>query len=178
MLNIFLSIILIFALIWGFVRGAVRQVFSIAGCVFGVVAVRLFAGRMAQWLSEKLGTAASWPLAFSYILIFFAVVIACTLLGRLFHEMLKDANLGFVNRLAGGVLSLLKYALIIGLLLNLYSSLDKNGWLISAETRAKTKLYEPLRKFGECLLPYVDELKQLELKDLPIPFLQQEAIEI
>lgn len=154
-------VILLFALIRGFSQGLVKQVFSIIGFILGIIAAYLFAGKVAPYLSEFFNAPLSFMLPLSYFLVFIGVVIICSIVGRLFHHLITFATLGPLNRLGGAVVSTLKYAIILGLVLNLYTSLDKNGRLISMEMRENTLLYKPLQQLGEMMLPYIGEIQQL-----------------
>ena len=158
LLDSIIVVILLFALIRGFIQGLIRQLFSIAGFILGIIAAHLFAGKLAPYLSDFFNTSLSFMHPLSFFLIFMAAVIISSIIGRLFHHLIAFAALGALNRISGMIVSSLKYAIVIGLLLNLYAAIDKNGRFISMETRESTLFYSPLRHFGEIMLPYIDEI--------------------
>jgi len=164
-LNGIIAVILLFALIRGFKQGLIKQVFSIAGFIAGTIAAYLFAGKLAPYLSNFFDASLSFMLPLSYFLIFIASVVAISIVGRLFHHLITFASLGMLNRISGAVVSTLKYAIIIGLLLNLYTSIDKNGRLISMEARENSLFYTPLQHLGAFMLPYIGEIQHFELKE-------------
>ncbi|MCD7972443.1 MAG: CvpA family protein [Candidatus Azobacteroides sp.] len=144
-------------------RGFVRQIFSIAGFIIGIIAAYLFAKLLAPPLGNLLDIPITLMLPLSYFIVFIIVATGCNLLGRIFHNLVTLATLGGLNRIAGAVAGVLKYAFIIGIVLNLYDSIDKEGKIISPEAREKATLYEPLRSLGEAVLPYVEEFRQMKV---------------
>lgn len=165
LLNLVLAIVLLFALIKGFINGFVKQIFSIAGIILGILLAYMFAKDLAFRLTGVFSSSISVLLPLSYLAIFLLSVIACNLLGRISHNLVDLITLGGINRIAGAVVSTLKYAVIAGIILNLYANIDSEGKLISMETRQKAMLYNPLLYLGERVLPYVDDIKQLNIPE-------------
>ncbi len=164
LVGIVLLIILGFGLIKGFMDGFVKQLASIAGFVLGIIAAYLFAGIITEKLALVVDAPISLLLPLSYFIIFLAVAIACSFLGRFLNSMVNMASLGGLNRLGGAVAGFLKYAVILGLIINLYNSLDDNGKIVSQETRQKATLYYPLQQLGGKMLPYINEIQGNKLK--------------
>ena len=158
-LNLILIIILLIFFIKGFINGFIKQIFSIAGFLIGIVAAYLFAGKVAPRLAELFDMSVSFMLPLSYFLIFLFVAVACNLLGKISHNLITLATLGGLNRIGGAVAGVFKCAVILSILLNLYSSFDKSGSWISMDMRSKTLLYYPLEQLGNSLLPYVDDFQ-------------------
>ncbi|MCL1942456.1 MAG: CvpA family protein [Candidatus Azobacteroides sp.] len=157
--------ILAFGLIKGMMSGFVKQIASVVGVILGIAAAYLFAGTLAVKLSTVMtDTSNSLLLAFSYFLIFTAVVIVCNIIGYVMRNLLSMVCLKGVDRLAGAGAGLLKYVIILGVLINFYHSLDKDGKFLSEDTRQKAKIYYPLQQAGEKLLPYVNELQDHKIK--------------
>jgi len=93
------------ALLRGFVRGLLRETFSIASLAVAVVAVKLFTGELADWLLEATGggmgeLTAPW---IAGALLAVAAVAVTTLVARFLRGGAKAAGLGWADR-AGGAL--------------------------------------------------------------------------
>lgn len=166
-LGLILLVILAFGLGKGFMSGLVKQAASIAGVILGVVGAWLFAGILAVRLADFVDAPGPMLLSASYFLIFIAVAIACNFAGKMLHNLVSAANLSGLNRVGGGIAGFLKYAIITGILINFYNSLDNEGKIISTETRQKAVLYYPLQQLGERLLPYVEEFKDNNFRVRP-----------
>jgi membrane protein required for colicin V production len=111
--------ILIVAVLRGLFIGMVREVFSLAGLVAAVIAVRLGTAPAADWMLLELPLGLS-PLAARVVAgaaIAVAVIVSVTLVGRLLRRGVRWAGLGFADRLAGGAVGAAEAALVVVILM-------------------------------------------------------------
>ena len=108
----------IYGLVRGLMRGLVKELTSIAVVVVGFVITKLYAPRLALWLSTVVTWDAKLCEATAYITLFFATAIVLTLLSHLLSKFLQAVSLGFFNRLLGGVFGAAKWLLIASVVLN------------------------------------------------------------
>jgi membrane protein required for colicin V production len=106
------------ALLRGLWIGAVREAFSLAGLAAAAWAVRAWRLPAAAWLAahapfEMTGLAAR---VLAAIGVGAGTLIAVALLGRLVYRGVREAGLGFADRLLGAALGLLEGALVVGVL--------------------------------------------------------------
>ncbi len=109
-LDTLLLVILLVTFIIGLVKGFIRQIIGLLAVVAGLV----LASRYYSWLSWKLFNRIEsdfWRNGLSFLIIFFAVVLAGWLAGFLLSKLMKG-TLSLANHLLGGALGLLKGALI------------------------------------------------------------------
>ena len=66
--------------------------------------------------------------------------------------------LGWLNKLLGIAFAFLKTALIVGLVIMLFNSLNDNFHLIQEETLAESVLYGPLKNLAYTVFPYLKEM--------------------
>lgn len=66
--------------------------------------------------------------------------------------------LGWVNKLLGVAFSFLKCALVIGLIIMAFNSLNNSFHIISEEELAKSILYPPLKDIAYTVFPYLKDL--------------------
>lgn len=98
----------------GFWKGLAAQVFGLAGLVVGyVLSVRFYRDAAGLLPDINPGTA---KIA-GFLVIFISCIIAAFILGRLLGKLLKIAGLGWANRLMGGMLGLVKGALVVVVIL-------------------------------------------------------------
>ncbi|MGM0417815.1 MAG: CvpA family protein [Thermodesulfobacteriota bacterium] len=114
-LDIAIVCILGFTLIRGIMTGLMQSVSGIIGAVAGFYSAYLYyplvSDILAQWF--KPGQAVN---IVSFFIIFCVVLIAVTLLGKLLKWFMKIVFLGWVDRMGGAVLGLLKGGLVSAVL--------------------------------------------------------------
>ena len=99
------------SLIFGFMRGFVREAFSLVGWVLAILIARWFNEPVSAWLAQWVGTP-SVRLVMSYGTLFFGTLLACGLLGQALSLAVRD-------RL---------YWMTTGAYTNSYSAVEFNGF--------------------------------------------------
>lgn len=94
----------------------------------------------------------------AFSLIFIAVIIALTLLGKALEATIKLVMLGWVNRLLGALFSFIKWVLIAGLIVLAFNAINDSINLVTPETMADSKLYPLLTRFANAIFPYLKNL--------------------
>lgn len=143
-----LDIILIIPAAWwifrGFSRGLIMSLASLAGLVAGIYFAVYFSDLVGTWLTDQLHWQSRYMPQISFAVTFLLVVIVIQIIGRIFHQAVDWAALGFLNRLAGAALGLAKAIVLLGVILFIINTFDVNKKLISEETRSESRLYAPL----------------------------------
>lgn len=146
--------------IWqGLSKGLINQIIGLAA---------LF---LAAWLANKFSLPASealgglFPEARTQVMriiafagIFIIVMLVAGLLGKLVTKIIGFATLGWLNRLLGLLFSLIKTALILGLVICLFDSLNGKWNLIKPETLSESSVYDYLKDFGMKFFPFLKSL--------------------
>lgn len=114
-------IVLAASILWGVWRGLVHEVVSVASWVLAFLAANLLAGPIGDALPKSMLTPEARVLV-SFVVVFIATLVVCTVVGHLLSKMMKVAGLGPLDRTLGGVFGLaralvilLAFALIAGL---------------------------------------------------------------
>ena len=121
-LDIILLICFVPAVIQGFQKGFISQVIAIISIIAGVWLSVQFASEVTVWLAQYIQGSEQVLKVVSFALIFIAVIAGLALLGRLVEGTVKLIMLGWLNRLLGIVFSLVKAALIVGLVIMAFSA--------------------------------------------------------
>ncbi len=66
--------------------------------------------------------------------------------------------LSWLNRLLGAIFSLLKYALVMGLIIMAFNALNNTFNIIGEDTLYASSLYPPLKRFAYSVFPYLKDL--------------------
>ncbi|MDE7153121.1 MAG: CvpA family protein [Muribaculaceae bacterium] len=125
-LDIIILLTLIIAGAYGYWKGIVVQVGSLAGVVVGILFCRLFGTAVADFCGAHLFDGMGSANTVHYI----SLVVACVtlfvvgyamtrLLANLVHVVAKSLKLNVVDRIAGTLFSIFEWMLVLSILMNL-----------------------------------------------------------
>lgn len=155
-LDLILGILLLIAAINGFSKGFVEELAGLAGLVLGIWIAIHFSDMVANFLADSLHWNFKQLSIVAFVITFVIVVILVQIIGSVVNKMVKAVHLGFLNRLAGVILGLAKGALILSVLLIVFNRIDKDVHIISRETKANSRLFEPVKNFAPGIFPFLD----------------------
>ena len=157
-LDLFLAALLGLGIWRGFATGAIRQVFGVAGWLLAFVLGTALMGGVGATVVESLGASPRLAPVLGFVVVFGLVLAAVAAVGHAFRKALEAIKLGGLDKLLGGGLSGLKAALSLSvfLLVTGFSPLPGGEpWLVSAETREGSLLYEPVRATAPAFWQFV-----------------------
>ena len=160
-LDIILLICFVPALIQGIRKGFITQAISIISIVVGIWASARFADVVSAWVSQYITASEQVMKVVAFALILVIVFIVLGILGRLLEGLFNLVLLGWVNKLLGVVFALLKTALIVGLVIMAFSSINDNFHLVQESVLNESVLYPPLKKLAFDVFPYVKDMLSL-----------------
>ena len=155
-LDIIILICLIPSLIQGLRKGFISQANAIISIIAGVWASAKFANVLGAQLAEYI-TASEQILK----IVSFAIILALTflvlgVLSRMLESIVNFVMLGWVNKLLGAAFAFVKGVLILGLILNILTSLS--GSLINSEVFSESSLYPVINSIANTIFPYIKAL--------------------
>jgi len=106
-LDIIIVAAVIFFLIRGVFRGIVREIGSLAGVVLGIWLANAYHPTLALLLKSFIPPGKYLPLI-AFALIFLVVLLLCNLMGWFFKKLFQKIFLGWVDRILGACLALVK----------------------------------------------------------------------
>lgn len=156
-LDIILLLSFVPAIVGGLSKGFVRQAAELAAILLAAWAACHFTPALGEWLDGHF----SLDPGVSKVLAFLLVVIVTALLlnwaGALVTGALKVLSLGFFNRLLGMVFAILKVALVLGLAILLFETLDNTLHLLRPGTTENAVVYQALKHAAETVFPRCTE---------------------
>lgn len=162
-LDIIILVVLGLCVLMGAIHGLIRQLGSIVGLFLGIwLACRFsspLAGYMSSWIhaSEQIVKV----IAFTLILIF--TVLGMSLLGRMLEKVFTSAALGWLNRIAGVLFSLLAGIMFLGVIFLLLKYVDQNWFsFMDDKVWSESRLAGTVMEVCEKIFPY---LKKMTLPD-------------
>lgn len=142
-LDILLLLPLLYGLIRGLMRGLITELNTLLALLLGVAGAKSWGAALASWLHQQ----ASWPTevcnVIAYVLLFLAIAVALHFIGTLLQKLLKAIQLGWVNRLLGGICGAVKWAVIVLALVFVVGQLDHFISFMPNELKKQSRLYQP-----------------------------------
>ena len=157
-LDAIILICLIPALIQGVRKGFISQAISIISFVVGIWASARFANIVTEWVAQYITASEQILKIIAFALILVVVFVVLGLVGRMLESILNFAFLGWVNKLAGVLFSLLKAVLILGLVIMAFNSLNTTFGLVKPEVLTDSVLYDPLKNLADTIFPYIKNM--------------------
>jgi membrane protein required for colicin V production len=121
--------VLVYSAVQAFMRGLVREIFSLAGLVAGVLIASWNYGRLASLLGGLLSNHAVAN-AVAFLVIALGIMVAAAILGRLIHATAHAVGLGFFDRMGGAAFGLFRGCLIgVAILMAISAFLPGVEWV-------------------------------------------------
>ena len=117
--------ILALAALWGYNKGLVAQLGALAAIVVGIVVCRLF-GPSAVMAVNSDGPSEASPLNYYgltvlvYAVLYFVAYYAVIIVSKMLRSVIRALKVGPLDRMAGAILNLGKFVLVISFVLNVY----------------------------------------------------------
>lgn len=165
MLDIFIIIVVVWAIFSGWRNGLVKEIASFGGYLFGL----FIAASCYSTFGEYLAVNGSQGNIITSIVAFFILwvisPIALGLAANVFTKVLKSLRLGGINSLAGAGVSFVKFTLLLSCILNVMSALH----ILNEERAASSVLYEPVSGMLSSVIDWVmdDSVTPMEHADRP-----------
>lgn len=158
--DLFVLVVLTFALIKGLKKGFIIELASLIGLVLGIAGAIFFSGVTAQWLSGFITSKYLSIIAFVFLLV--GIIILVFLLAKMVDSMVKALALGWLNRIMGAFFAIIKSAFGISLLIFVLEFSGYGMRVIPTETRENSHTFSTL----EWLAPATFDLLQLNYQHL------------
>lgn len=157
-LDIIILICFIPAVIRGLQKGFIEQAVALISIVLGAWLAFKFSSMVCDWLKAYIDVSETVLNIISFALIIIVTAFLLFLVGRLLTGFMKLVLLGWLDRLLGIVFALLKTALIIGLTIVMFDTLNVKFEFVKAETLDASVLYNPIKDMAYTIFPYLKEL--------------------
>jgi len=164
-MDFILGAFLIVGLISGIKNGLFVELASIVSFFIGLLIAFKFSYSIRVVLEDFVSWEPKTIEIASFIITLILVVVGIHLLAKVFTKIADFAFLGWLNRLVGGLVSLLKTTLLIGVILLLIEKMNVNNEIISKEKQETSLFYKPIVKTTNWLLPFfADWLEEVKEK--------------
>ena len=152
-IDIVLGALILFGLIRGLMKGLFVEVASLVALIAGIYGAIHFSNFAADFLMEHVEWNEKTINITAFAITFVIIVLAISLAGKALTKLADFAALGFLNKLLGGVFGGLKIALILSIVLMIFTKLNKTIPFVSDEELESSVLYEPVKSLAPMILP-------------------------
>lgn len=149
--DIVIGALLLFGFIRGFSRGLFVELASLIALIAGIWGAIHFSYFAGNFLVENVDWDEEYISITAFAITFIIIVIAISLVGKVFTKIADFAALGILNKLLGGAFAILKYGFILSVVLIVFDKLNRNLPFVSKDTLENSILYEPVRDLAPML---------------------------
>ena len=155
-LDIIILICLIPSLIQGLRKGFISQANAIISIIAGVWASAKFANVLGVQLAEYITASEQILKIVSFAIILTLTFLVLGVLSRMLESIVNFVMLGWVNKLLGAAFAFVKGVLILGLILNIITTLS--GGIVNSEVFSESALYPVINNIANLIFPYIKAL--------------------
>ena len=156
-IDIIFAVLLSFAVYKGLKNGLFVEVASLIALIAGIYLAIKFSHLMGAILGD---TFASWNPKYieitAFIITFLLVVIGIHLSAKILTKLADFAFLGWINKIAGVIFSLLKTILALSVVLFIFEKININNMLLSKETQENSIFYNPIQNISKAIYPTIE----------------------
>lgn len=152
-----LDLILLIPVVWlcirGLSKGFIIELASLIGLVLGILAAWYFSGYASDFLKEYFTLNEQTLRIISCIVIFLAVMLVVYLIGKVTEKIIDLAMLGWLNKILGGIMGLLKGIVLVSIILFIIERTDSGEKLIKPNVKEKSMFYQPIMLMVHFIFP-------------------------
>lgn len=160
--DIIILIVLIFGFIKGIYKGFILELSGFVGIIISIYIARCYSTPVTHLLESLFGINQEMSPVIGFLVTFLAALLLFHFVAVLVDKLVRLILLGWLNKILGGVLSFLKYVLVISVFINIFNYANDYLGLMSEEKKKASKLYLPMQKVVPTVLPFLhlDDLLQ------------------
>jgi len=151
--DIIIAVILVFGFIRGIMKGLFVEVASLVALIAGVYGAIHFSFYTGNILAAEVAWEQQYITLVSFVITFGIIVLAVSLLGKLFTKIADFAYLGWINKALGGVFGVLKLAFILSVVLIVFDKFNNAIPFVNKTEKEKSVLYEPVKNLVPMIFP-------------------------
>ena len=148
-LDILILLPLLIGLIRGLMKGLIVEVTSIVAIILGFWGAKWWSAAFASWLMQQFEWSETACIVVAYALLFAGIALALNLVARLLSKLFQKIQLGWLNRLLGGIFGTIKWGIVIVVLVLCLHNMDKQFQFIQPELKEKSVVYTTLTPYAE-----------------------------
>ena len=167
-IDIIIGALILYGVVKGLFKGLFVEVTSLLALLVGVYGAVHFSNYAAEILLNNFDWSEKTTNITAFAVTFIAIVLAISLAGKALTKLADFAALGLLNKLLGALFGGTKIALIISILLLIFSNLNKSIPFVSNDEIKTSLLYSPIKSLAPMVLPeFINAATKTELPSTP-----------
>jgi membrane protein required for colicin V production len=150
----------------GFSKGFVSVLASLVALVVGIIGAIYFSDLVAEKLHEQTEIEESYISIVAFSITFLGIMLGVHLLAKIINQAIKMVALAPLNKIMGGVASMVKTAVILSVSFYIFDFVNSKAELVKNKVLRESVSYEPLRDFTETVIPYFAKSEWYSAKNL------------
>lgn len=138
-IDIFILVVLLWALYQGWLHGFIKELISALGFLLGLLVAATCYSTLGEYLTDNGTPVNAVTNIIAFFILWIIVPIVLGLVATLLTKTLKSIKLGWLNSLAGAVVSFIKYVVLLSCVFNVMQSLR----IFNDERTASSTLFTP-----------------------------------
>lgn len=143
-IDVIIAVLLVMGFISGLRDGLVKQVVGLAGLIGGLLLGRAFYLPLGDWMAITFSISTEVARVAAFIVLLIVVQLLFSLAGWIVSKLLNIICLGWINRLLGGLVGVIKFALLVGVIITGIEFFDQHNGLVSKEKKSASVFYYPI----------------------------------
>lgn len=169
-IDIIIGALILYGIVKGLFKGLFVEVTSLLALVVGIYGAVHFSKYAAQILSNNFDWSQNTTSITAFAVTFMVIVLAISLAGKALTKLADFVALGLLNKLLGALFGGTKIALIISVLLLIFSTLNQTIPFVSSDEIERSLLYSPVRSLAPMILPdLMSAANEIELQSISTP---------
>jgi membrane protein required for colicin V production len=156
-IDVFIVVILIVAMVTGFINGLIKEVASLAALILGIWGAIKFSAFTAEKLYDYFDMTGHYVGIIAFIVTFGLIVVIIHFVGIIADKFVDAAALGFVNRLLGIAFGLFKTILIMSVFFVVLNGIDARKSFLPKEKIEQSIFYNPISDIAPSIFPIIGE---------------------
>lgn len=148
-LDILILLPLLIGLVRGLMKGLIVEVSSIVAILLGFFGAKYWSAAFASWLMQQFDWSETACIVVAYALLFAGIALGLNIVARLLSKLFQKIQLGWLNRLLGGIFGTAKWGIVIVALVLCVHNLDKQFQFIQPELKEKSVVYTTITPYAE-----------------------------
>lgn len=153
-LDIILLICLVPSVVRGFMKGFLTQALELIALVIGAWIAYHFSWAATRWAQQYIEASASILHIVLFVLLLILTFYVLVFIGKALRNIIRVILSGAMDKLLGMVFGLMKAALITGLLVIVFQTLNARFGFVPAKVLEESVLYGPVKDFAYAVFPY------------------------
>jgi membrane protein required for colicin V production len=136
-------------------NGFFVEITSLVALALGVYGAIHFSYFAADFLKDKVDWTEKYIQIIAFASTFVIIVLLISLTGKLLTKIADIAALGILNKIAGAAFGVIKLALILSIILIVFSKLNRTLPFVSEEGLQSSILYKPVKNLAPTIFPSI-----------------------